>query len=69
MRILKSIFIRPPTDEAIWSRSPQGFPKCMFSASCDICAIVMASIFPSLHIPDKTFVISTSYAAEDESPF
>ena len=65
---LKSISTKPPTDEAIWSIRPQGFPKYLFSAYCAICAISSAETLLSLKRLFSIVPIRTSNAAEEESP-
>jgi len=65
---LKSICTNPPTEQAIWSIRPQGFPKNTFSAYWPIIAISIGETFISLYKPERIVPIIASNAAEEERP-
>ena len=64
----KSMATTPPTEEAVWSMRPQGFPKKTFSAYCPICAISIADTALSANSPFRMRPMRTSNAAELERP-
>ncbi len=65
---LKSMATKLPTEEAIWSIKPQGFPKYTFSAYWPIWAIFTADCSLLQYKPFNIVPNNTSKAAEEESP-
>src|SRR6218665_3584195 len=66
--LAKSMVTSPPVEQAVWSISPQGFPKKLFSAYCPIMAFCTGSNFPLLKRSLKMAPRSTSKDADDDKP-